>query len=288
MSKKVLVIPDVHGTTIWKACLDKVNEFDYIVQLGDWFDSWNNNWSEVDQIENLRDFIKFKKKYTDKVHALIGNHDLGYLMHEDMSGHQKNKEVDIREAMIEFAPYMDIACKIDKYVYSHAGFSKTWMKNNHYKTIEEVNAAFHDSCYEPFRFNGMILNGDDVTQGPTWIRPRALCTDLFFKYQVVGHTEFEGGSVKLYNKNGEVYVIDTPEHECLFKIGDSAKRLIKAPMYNVYDRVEFIANKNEHKIGVIIGCNYSPTDNGETDYDIELYNHEFWKNCLESCIVKKI
>ena len=138
--KKTLVIPDVHGTIHWKSCIDKIDEYDYIVQLGDWFDQWHNDWEEVDQIENLREYIEFKKKYPDKVFALIGNHDLGYLINESMSGQQKHKFFDIRQAMKEFFLYMDIATEIDGYVLSHAGFSKTWMKNNNFKTIKETNA----------------------------------------------------------------------------------------------------------------------------------------------------
>lgn len=291
MTKRVLVIPDVHGSLHWKACLNKIDDFDFIVQLGDWFDQWHNDWVQVDQIDNLREFIEFKKKYPKKVYALVGNHDLGYLIREEMSGHQKYKEIDIREAMIEFAPYMDIACKIDKYVYSHAGFTKTWMKKHHYKTIEDVNAAFHDSSYEAFRFNGIDAYGDDITQGPTWIRPRALCTDAFFKYQIVGHTEFKDGPVKLINKNAEVIAIDTGNHECLYKIGDEVKKVITAPLYSNWDKVEFVFNK-EHKIGIIRMCDRSFCDEKEFVYDIEsktgIEDFMLYKHVEEKNIVKKI
>ena len=248
--KKTLVIPDVHGTTHWKSCIDKIDEFDYVVQLGDWFDQWHNDWEEVDQIENLREYIEFKKKYPDKVFALIGNHDLGYLMNESMSGQQKHKFYDIREAMKEFFPYMDIAAEIDGYVLSHAGFSKTLMKKNNFKTIEEVNAAFHESQFEPFRFHGWNPYGNDITQGPTWIRPDALIDDMYFEKQIVGHTEVKKPILLVKKGKYEIVLVDSKDHKKQYVIGEEIENIEELAQYEVKDKVEFTFN-GEVKRGYI-------------------------------------
>ena len=286
--KKTLVIPDVHGTTHWKTCIDKIDEFDYIVQLGDWFDQWVNKWDEVDQIENLREFIELKKKYPEKIFALIGNHDLGYLMNESMSGQQKNKFYDIKEAMKEFVPYMDIAAKIDGYVLSHAGFSKTWMKNNKFKTIDEVNAAFHDSNYEPFRFDGWDSYGNDITQGPTWIRPGALIDDMYFKKQIVGHTEVKNPCLLVKRGKDEIILVDSKDHIKQYIIGDKVDNIEQVAQYKVGDKVEFTF-KNELKRGHIeVVDKYGALECDGPSYDILVPMEDIIYKHVEEKDVRKV
>ena len=286
--KKTLVIPDVHGTTHWKTCIDKIDEFDYIVQLGDWFDQWVNKWDEVDQIENLREFIELKKKYPEKIFALIGNHDLGYLMNESMSGQQKNKFYDIKDAMKEFVPYMDIAAKIDGYVLSHAGFSKTWMKNNKFKTIDEVNAAFHDSNYEPFRFDGWDSYGNDITQGPTWIRPGALIDDMYFKKQIVGHTEVKNPCLLVKRGKDEIILVDSKDHIKQYIIGEKVDNIEQVAQYKVGDKVEFTF-KNELKRGHIeVVDKYGALECDGPSYDILVPMEDIIYKHVEEKDVRKV
>lgn len=285
--KKTLVIPDVHGTTHWKSCVDKIDEFDYIVQLGDWFDQWHNDWKEVNQIENLREFVEFKKKYNDKVYLLIGNHDLGYLMNEDMSGQQKEKFYDIKDAMKEFFSYMDIATEIDGYVLSHAGFSKTWMKNNNFKTIEDVNKAFHESQFEPFRFCGWNRFGDDVTQGPTWIRPDALIDDMYFEKQIVGHTEVKKPFLLLRKGKYEIVLVDSKDHIKQYVIGDKIDNIEEVAKFKVHDKVEF-SFKGEVKRGTIeVVDKYGALECDGPSYDILVpMNDTIYKHVEEKDVRK--
>ena len=39
---KILIIPDVHGSHEWEIAKDKISLFDYVVFMGDYFDSWEN------------------------------------------------------------------------------------------------------------------------------------------------------------------------------------------------------------------------------------------------------
>ena len=59
---KILVISDVHGTDYWKSAIDKVDNYDHIVQMGDWFDDWTNDWEKVDQIKIWKKHLSFKKE----------------------------------------------------------------------------------------------------------------------------------------------------------------------------------------------------------------------------------
>lgn len=52
--------------------------------------------------------------------------------------------------------------------------------------------VFFDRHFDYYNFNGYDNYGDDITQGPTWIRPPSLVKDHIEGYnQCVGHTPFE-------------------------------------------------------------------------------------------------
>ncbi len=202
---KIIVIPDVHGTREWARVKDIVDNYDYVIALGDWFDNYKNQWGEVDQIENLRDFIEFKNRYSSKVFSCLGNHDFHYLFNyygEKYSGYQEHKAWDIHQFLEENCDQFKVAAMVDKVVFSHAGVSAAWMKNKGYSTFEEMNFdivnqdvtmrgdRFQDLC---FYRNGLYDNyGNEPTQTPVWIRPEALWgvdgSNMFFPYQVIGHT----------------------------------------------------------------------------------------------------
>lgn len=216
---KILVISDVHGTDYWKSCIDKVDEYDKIVQMGDWFDDWTNDWDKVDQIKNLEEALAFQSNYKEKVHILVGNHDLNsYLMKESVSGHQTFKEVDIYHTLKEHIDEMNVAVEIGGWVFSHAGFTKTWMKLHSFNSIEEVNDAFHNYDFEPFKFYGWDVTGNDITQGPTWVRIDSLILDYYFDKQVVGHTPLKNPPF-ICHKNGlDLVVVDDEKHKCQYEL----------------------------------------------------------------------
>lgn len=82
MSKKVLVIPDVHGETFWKEPVQKyIEQVDRIVFLGDYLDPYKiegKEYSSQAVFDNLMDIIDFKRANMDKVVLLKGNHDQHY------------------------------------------------------------------------------------------------------------------------------------------------------------------------------------------------------------------
>lgn len=127
---KILIVPDVHGFHKWEVAKTKITEVDYIVFLGDYFDSFNNRWP--DQGENFKAICDFKRKNPDKVKLLIGNHDFSYLSGSrdgsNCSGHQYDKASTIRALLTANKDILDLAFECDGWVFSHAGFSKTAVK----------------------------------------------------------------------------------------------------------------------------------------------------------------
>lgn len=67
-----------------------------------------------------------------------------------------------------------------------------WHKYNH----SDEDSSWYDFD-ELLDWNGFFSgSGDEITQGPLWIRPESLLQDAYFQKQVVGHTE-----MCLYEKN---------------------------------------------------------------------------------------
>lgn len=249
---KILVVGDVHATTYWKEAFKKVNEYDHIVQLGDWFDSFHNDWGKCNQIDNLSEAIDFKKKYPENIHILLGNHDLNnYVMGDICSGHQRFHEIDIREFLINNMKYFDVGLGLDGYVFSHAGFSNCWMEHNNLKSLEEVNALFHDGDYRPFRFNGIDAYGDDMSQGPLWIRPSSLLYDMYFDKQIVGHTEIGDEPVGFKSENKELVIVDTRKHNITYEIGQGYCKHFKWSLFKRFDKVKFLWDDGKIYDGII-------------------------------------
>lgn len=134
---KILIIPDVHGSHNWEIAKEKIDEVDFVVFLGDYVDSWENNWP--DQGENVKAIFDFKRKHPDKVKVLLGNHDWSYISGSrygsDCSGHQTSKITEIRSLFTANLDIIDLAFECDGWVFSHAGFSNTAV--NYMKQIME-------------------------------------------------------------------------------------------------------------------------------------------------------
>jgi len=191
---KILVLGDIHGLTSWKGIV-QAEEWDVCVFLGDYFDSWDHTAEE--QIENFRDIWAFKMatEFEDedrKVILLMGNHDLHYLIpSEEYSGYNRIHMKEIQDALLKAKSEMQAAYELDGYLFTHAGVTKTWARDNGIDTdniVEGINAL----NLEKFKFSQVDTSGygQHVSQGPMWVRPESLEKDAVDIYiQVVGHTK---------------------------------------------------------------------------------------------------
>lgn len=236
---KILIIPDVHQTTLWKDVVSHYyNDFDYIIQIGDWFDTHDEgfDWEKNNPVENFLQAVEFSK-LMPKFKICLGNHDFSYLLSSHCSQFQYDHYKDIRDALMSHLEDVNIAYECDGWVISHAGFTKTWMRNHNLQTVEDVNKAFHekndDGTYKNlniFQFDGWEPYGDNITQGPTWVRPYSLWKDAFFKYQVVGHTPMVNVPTILDEDNEiskivrpsiegqRIICIESNDHNCFFPL----------------------------------------------------------------------
>jgi len=186
---RLIAIGDTHGNCDWEKIVAK-ETFDKVVFVGDYFDT-HDDISPEQQKQNFKNLINHKKANMDKVVLLIGNHDYHYLssVNETYSGHQSWQAFDIREllqAAID-ANLMQMCFVWQNIIFSHAGVTKTWCKNNLVQAefIEDsINDLFK---YKPHAFkftSGKNCSpyGDDVEQSPIWVRPNSLLQDMVDGY----------------------------------------------------------------------------------------------------------
>lgn len=184
---KILVIPDPHGCEYWKTMVGNVDEFDKIVFLGDYFDSFTVSYTK--QMKNFKNILAFADAYQTKVELCIGNHDIAYLSGQGCSGHQWNHEAAIRKILIQNLDRLQVVYKHGNWLFSHAGFSKLWMQENSLEFPEDANKLL---CCNPsaLEWVGPDGFGDNPNESPLWIRPHSLVMNAVDGFnQCVGHSE---------------------------------------------------------------------------------------------------
>jgi hypothetical protein len=175
-----IIVSDIHGRQHWKTDSEATD----IYVLGDYFDSHG----EVEYEEQKRNFIELidTARKDDRYHLLVGNHDLHYLHAlERYSGFQTNHCFEINDLLTKAFDLFYVAFEVDGWIVSHAGFTKTWLNG---QTLDQVNKRWRSGDTDAFVFSGLDPFGNEVTQGPLWIRPIALVLDMAFPKQIVAHT----------------------------------------------------------------------------------------------------
>jgi hypothetical protein len=214
---KTIALGDTHGRTTWKTIIAN-NIFDKIIFVGDYFDSHDDINSEQ-QINNFNEIITYKQQNLNKVVLLLGNHDYHYLaaVKESYSSYQHNQRKAF-QSILQLAVDNDLikmCCIEGNLLFSHAGFTKTWCKNNLENDYISDPLMFQQSVNSLLKTNikafGFTMGdncshtGDDVTQSPIWVRPRSLFIDKIDNYiQIVGHTIMYNIDI-----NNDVVFIDT-------------------------------------------------------------------------------
>jgi predicted phosphodiesterase len=194
---RIIALGDTHGRLIWKEIVKKEADADKIIFIGDYFDT-HYDVSGKQQIDNFKEIVEFKKNNIEKVVLLVGNHDFHYMkgIPENYSGYQSIHSLEIGE-LLEKALREDLLQMCfthGKYVFTHAGVTKTWAKANDID-LNNLEGSINDLFkYKPLRFcftSGWNYSqtGDDVTQTPIWVRLGALNYDAIDDIvYVVGHT----------------------------------------------------------------------------------------------------
>jgi len=195
---KIIALGDTHGRTAWKGIVSNT-EFDKVVFTGDYFDS-REYISPEQQKANFKEIIAFKKANMNKVVLLFGNHEYHYMKTKEgiYSGYQFFHSEDFKKMVQNaLAEKLIQMCYVHgKFIFSHAGITKTWLKSTGYSGEENlesfINALFYSNpqAFKFTRGKNQSNNGNDICQSPIWVRPGSLYKDAIENYtQVAGHTE---------------------------------------------------------------------------------------------------
>lgn len=261
---KILCIPDVHQTRVGlNYSKEHINDVDKIVCLGDYVDNWDSDklWdTDCNPLKIIKDWVSFKKENLSKVELLWGNHDNSYLSDDFfVSGHQKFHHYEIKDCFKTNSKYFNISLKLDDWVFSHAGFSSKWVESFKWEIDEDpsdwCNKKFHQGELKYFNWCGLFDgSGDEPIQCPTWIRPPSLLQNMFYKKQIVGHTELNFSPIFLKpskkiensddyylglidsNEHNNFYILDTdnpPEQETLLQFNKRIKNATKRKSKNL-------------------------------------------------------
>ena len=260
---KTIYIGDIHGRDVWEEIVEKHDDADNIVFIGDYFDS--SNIPAVTQLDNVKKIVEFKKKQeldpTKKVYLLIGNHDIHYWPgikgRGSTSGFQATMMFQYEQFFRENEKHFQMSVLIGNRLCTHAGVSSEFLKSVGFWKMDNadesmisdyLNDLFHykpneftfSGCYDRNQ-TGISPNGygDDDWQSPIWIRPRSLQrinkkTDLKKNYiQIVGHTQQDNIDIKGKTTGGKYYYIDTlPSGQYLMDVdGKFEIKHIGEPLY---------------------------------------------------------
>lgn len=196
---KTIVLGDTHGRDFWKKVIEK-EEYDKIIFIGDYFDT-HDDISGVEQLSNFNEIVKFKRESDKEVVLLVGNHDLHYIdpLIGPYSGYNKGMSMPFLIALKDALKSKDLVAAhlMDNYLFTHAGLSEIWAKNNEIDLegdiVEQLNMLLY---HRPIEFEFAMGSryspyGDDITQGPMWIRPFSLSKVATDHFHVVGHTQMD-------------------------------------------------------------------------------------------------
>ena len=126
------------------------------------------------------------------------------------------------------------------FLISHAGVSRIWCENNSIDEVEQINELWRR---DPYRLDFVLPKpsdefsspadprGDNVFQGPLWIRPPSLLAAFLPGYhQVVGHTRQK----KVTGMNSDehyFFFIDALEYGSYLVIEDGEAREGLVPLH---------------------------------------------------------
>ena len=249
-----------------------------VIHLGDYFDNFHGSADSIkDAFTNL---LKLREDHLSDTKngdftLLLGNHDYHYLMYglEQYSGYNKEYDLWVHTQLKELWDNKQIKiCEYDytsKTLYSHAGFTNTWLKEN---KMEEADFGDINKYINLFNLRFTYIGGgdwygDSVYNSPIWVRPNSLLSDMYKDKdgiqwtQIVGHTHDTTPTV-YYEKNNRIgypratdyNYINACEHKAVLYVMDCMPKYYIREMITIDGEVksrEIIKNEKyklyEHK-----------------------------------------
>lgn len=202
---KILVIPDIHGRCFWRLHVNNIDKYDKVVFLGDYVDPYGpENITEEDAVLNLKNIIEFKKRFSDKVVLLLGNHDLHYaspLFYKHACGGRISRRYynDIKHLFDDNHDLFQIAYDTPNVLFTHAGVMQEWtFKYNIEPTADALNVFWDKNDLTYFVDISYVRGGygnvgscvwSDVSEKIEYDENSELINATgIAKYQIFGHT----------------------------------------------------------------------------------------------------
>ena len=207
MKFKRIIFGDFHGHFDSLAQIYQDENPYSVIHLGDYFDNFSNDVEKIkgdfEKLLALREQHLSDTKKGDFT-LLLGNHDFHYLLYgvEKYSGYNPKYDIYAHTKLKELWDSNQLKLieydYTSKTLYSHAGITNTWLKENRMDGIDihYLNDSKLLNLYT-LRFTyagGGDVYGNSIYSSPIWIRPKALIKDLYKDLegntwtQIVGHT----------------------------------------------------------------------------------------------------
>lgn len=205
MNKNILIIPDVHGRTFWKAAMNPDN-YEKVVFLGDYADPYEIEGITVSMaLDNFKEIIALKQQHPDKVILLLGNHDLHYYSkyyreRAQSSRYSPMAAVTLERLFQDNRQLFQLVWETDlggsRYLFSHAGINQGWLKRN----LEQIGQPDENHLNRLLLTNegigtlaqvGRIRGGGFQSGSIVWADVDELIASdpLPGTYQIFGHTQ---------------------------------------------------------------------------------------------------
>jgi len=242
MKKRIVTIGDIHGRDLWKKVLFgnnqkfdwwrneydlgihkefhyPIDDYDEVVFIGDYTDSFVI--MNVLILHNLKEIILVKMAYPDKVHLLIGNHDLQYIYNQQRficAGYRTEMAHDLHQ---EFkTANFELAYQINNVLFTHAGVINKWndeyLTNLHPKytrffngneTIADKLNVLYQCNYDPLFDVGYLRQGGMPFGGPLWAHKTEMEEDYLKNYlHIVGHTATDEIEMNINGNEGVIFI----------------------------------------------------------------------------------
>ena len=219
-SIKYLILPDIHGRDFWREpVMETLKNTDaHIIYLGDFHDPYPQEFNYSDDylqksVDQFKEIIELKKQNPGRMTLLIGNHDCGYAIGDDicssrmdrMHRHELENLFQENRELFQLAEECDIAGK--HFVFSHAGILKGWadlcwgkeeVSKESFNVVDHLNNAWltsnygildHLGDYDQYRGWGGYQYGSPVWSDiRSWVR---VTPDETFGFNIVGHTQLQ-------------------------------------------------------------------------------------------------
>lgn len=205
MMNNILIVPDVHGRSFWREPLEKIDEFDHVIFLGDYVDPYPGEATYEEALQSFKDIISLKKQYSDKITLLIGNHCCHYMYPEYCKATSARPRYDyqhfkeISNIYEENKKLFQIAWKCDNEKYGRVLFTHAGVTNK-FKHIcgldaELINKFFLEEYTEDVpNITGLASiswyrGGYNDTGSPVWADVREhIKSQVPQVFQIFGHT----------------------------------------------------------------------------------------------------